>query len=538
MSVIYKDMSFYNVINIRKVTMRPFLLKIKKQFTADPFFFWLVIILMSVNPIASLLYTQEWVDLGITMSLVYCSACLLAIIVSCLGCVAIILKCLYVTCFMLYDVLALFCIIVFKSPLDTTIIETILETNINEIKEFIVVFVPWWLAVVIPLSLMMLLYVHHLCSMKYAIRMGDRQFSMHCYVLTYIVILLLICNKQVTRRIGSMGSWTIPFENIAINLKDYEPEHILLKESNMMHPEKIVLIIGESHSKGHSSIYGYDKETNPRIKRLMQDSLVFAFQNVTSPATATVQSFKYILNTRRIGDTKVWYESPSVITILKAAGYRASWFSNQDEVGLYDNMASCYAHICDEFYFNDTKERLDGDLICCHKAKKGKELVIYHLMGQHTDFSKRYPKTFSKFKLEHYDRNRYSKRDIAAHYDNACLYNDYVVSKIINTYKNDNAVVFYFPDHGLDVFQSSPDGFGHVRGIRANTAEIGYQIPFFVYTSRKYKEQNKEMVIQLQQSLQRKFCTADMTFTLMHIAGYDFEGLPSTRNYSLIQNSP
>lgn len=512
-----------------------FLEKIKKQFIADPFFFWLTIVLMSFNPIISLLYVQEWINLSITISLIYCSACLITVIVSCSGeVVGKILKYSCVTCFLLYDVLALFCIVVFKSPLDASIIETILVTNINEVKEFIVVFIPWWLAIVIPLILAIIFYIHHLCLEKYHIIMGNGQCRFHFYFLTYIVIVLLVANKQVARRIDSLVSWTIPFENISINLKDHEPKHILLKESNKTHPEKIILIIGESHSKGHSSIYGYDKDTNPRLKKLMQDSLAFAFQNVTSPATATVQSFKYILNTRRVSDMEDWYKFPSIITIMKSAGYHTSWFSNQDEVGLYDNMASCYAHICDEFYFNDTKKRLDGDLINLRRKREGRELIIYHLMGQHSDFSNRYPPTFKKFRPEHYDRQKYAKREIVAHYDNACIYNDYVVSEIMNIYKDDNAIVFYFPDHGLDVFESSPDNFGHVHGIRADNADIGYQIPFIIYTSEKYKEQNKETVKQIQQSLQRKFCTADLTFTLMHIAGYEFEGLPSIRLYSLI----
>lgn len=446
--------------------------------------------------------------------------------------------CKYVTIIIvgLYDLLALFCIVAFNSRVDVTILETLLATTPNEIQEFIEVFFPWWLVGLFVLLIIAIIVGHRACQNRYKWRMGSRQTTIHLYVLSYLVIVMAICHNRIVRHVRGLNTWIIPFENLAIDLKDHEPDHVALKETRTSHPQKVVIIVGESHSKGHSSLYGYEKKTNPRLETLVKDSLAYVFQGAEAPGTATTFCFKYILNTKRIFDIdEDWFTFPSITTIMRSAGYRSSWFSNQDEVGLYDNMASCYAHICDSYTFNTNKERLDGDLIDMHKPAKGKELVIYHLMGQHVDFSKRYPKEFAVFKPTDYDKTRYHVRDIAAHYDNACLYNDYVVYSIINKYKDEDAVVFYFPDHGLDVFQSSPDYFGHSRGLNNKSKKIGYQIPFIIYTSKTFKTLHPDVSSMIGRAVDRKFCTADAIYTIMNVAGYGFKDNDDAENYSIIK---
>lgn len=483
-----------------------------------------IIVMMSINPIASNLVEVNWIVTIMTLAIVYVSACAMSVLFSMMKRVGAALKSICILVVGLYDLLALFCVLVFKTKLDVSIIETLLATNMHEIKEFIGIFFPWWLFVLSFLVLAFIIMTHLYCLYKRRLRMGERHLTMHLYLLTYVVIVMLVCHKQVYAQVTSLQSWVIPFDNLTINLKDYEPSSVALNEISSEHPQKIVLIIGESHSKGHSSIYGYEKETNPRLERLIQDSLAYAFTDVVSPATATTMAFKYILNTRRVIDfKKEWYLYPSIVTIMKSAGYRTSWYSNQDEVGLFDNVASCFAHLCDEYTFNNKEERLDGNLIGLHKACKDKELVIYHLMGQHVDFSQRYPnESFGKFKEKDYDINKCAHRDIAAHYDNACLYNDYVVTSIIDEYKNDDAIVIYFSDHGLDVFQSSPYYFGHVHGFAKKNVKIGFDIPFIVYMSETFQKKHPAVVESVKSSLENRFCTSDVSFMIMDIAGYGF----------------
>ena len=105
----------------------------------------------------------------------------------------------------------------------------------------------------------------------------------------------------------------------------------------------------------------------------------------------------------------------------------------------------------------------------------------------------------------------------------------------MNTFKEEDAIVIYFPDHGLDVYQTSPKYFGHAINHKKKSRKIGLQIPCFIYLSPLFKDRHKALTAQIQRSLDRKYCTADMTFTLMYVAGYDFAQHPTDTLYSLIR---
>jgi heptose-I-phosphate ethanolaminephosphotransferase len=82
-------------------------------------------------------------------------------------------------------------------------------------------------------------------------------------------------------------------------------------------------------------------------------------------------------------------------------------------------------------------------------------LIVVHLLGTHMSYQYRYPPTFDKFK----DRNgvpagvRDDQVPTYNSYDNAVLYNDFVVSSLIKDYaKSDpNGFLLYLSDHGEDV---------------------------------------------------------------------------------------
>lgn len=495
---------------------------IQTHFQKDPFFLWCVFVVMSFSPVVSFLSDTKWLDALFILVISYSFSCLLTLVLSFLGVVGHIVKDLCLTVGLIYAMLAVFCLLKFGVALDTSIFETLLETNPNEMREFFDAFVPTWTLVLFFVLLLSVIVSHLLCVVRYRLRMSENQARIHLYLMSYLLIVMAFCPQKVLSQIQSVGYWTIPFDNIAINLRDYEPDHIDLSETRTDHPRKIIMIIGESHSLGHTSLYGYDKDTYPQMAQLRADGKLSVFSHVNAPATATVLSFKYILNTRHADETeREWYTYPSVITILRSAGYLASWYSNQDEVGLHDNMASCYAHICDHYGFNANPERLDGNLPAMHIPADTTEFVIYHLMGQHVDFSKRYPSSFAHFTADDYDPATCSKRDVAAHYDNACLYNDHVIASVIGKYSHDDAVVIYFPDHGLDVFQSSPDYYGHVRSGGRRPLEYGQHIPFLIYMTDTFRSLHPTVVQRIDSLVDVPFCTADITYRLMEIAGYD-----------------
>ena len=160
--------------------------QIKKHFASDPFYFWSIIVLMAVNPVASQFYMSEWVGFAITLALIYCSATLFTTVFSSIGRVGVVLKYLSVAIITFYDAFALFCLIVFDTMVDATIIETLLETNVVEIKEFVNVFMPWWLLAGFVALLVALFYGYYYCKSIRHLAMGSRQIAIHQHLLAHL----------------------------------------------------------------------------------------------------------------------------------------------------------------------------------------------------------------------------------------------------------------------------------------------------------------------------------------------------------------
>lgn len=221
---------------------------------------------------------------------------------------------------------------------------------------------------------------------------------------------------------------------------------------------------------------------------------------------------------------------------MTTAGYHTAWISNQAEKGMYDNLPSGFARICDESYFlrtNNDVYKYDGDLINKKISPEyDKSCIFYHLMGQHASFGARYPKDYERFSANDYEDLPQNQRDVIASYDNATLYNDFVVNSIIELYNNQDAVVFYLPDHGLDLFDTEPDYFGHAKMTKASQAH-GKKIPFMVYVSPLFKEHHSKMYERMKASREQPFCTDKFIYAVMDVAGLRFEDNNDVNKYSL-----
>ena len=77
-------------------------------------------------------------------------------------------------------------------------------------------------------------------------------------------------------------------------------------------------------------------------------------------------------------------------------------------------------------------------------------LLIVHLRGQHVSYDRRYPKEFSRFSPDEEKTLFGGKigREMSAHYDNATLYNDYVVHTVFDRLKASDAIGIFLSDHG------------------------------------------------------------------------------------------
>ena len=148
-------------------------------------------------------------------------------------------------------------------------------------------------------------------------------------------------------------------------------------------------------------------------------------------------------------------------------------------------------------------------------------------MGAHEEYAKRYPDTFKKFDLndeKSFDGSMISKK-VRSDYDNAVLYNDYIVNAIIEKFINKNAMIIYVSDHGEEVYEDRAFS-GHYPNGNFNMIEI----PMIIYVTNEFKLKFPELVNKIKMSVNKPFVTNDMIHSLLDIMNIDNKNLVKERS--------
>ena len=450
------------------------------------------------------------------------------------------LKPLVLIIFMLWSTANFYCLIKYECFLTNDFIQIIRETNPDEAKEYFSTFFTWTECLLIVLLIIACIVLSVVLS-RITIKKHTWRWIPAC-LLFFISIATTYHNPSIIHQylFSKEFRWQFHFNSV-IDLRQHQTHpHIISKDS--IHPQYIVTIIGESFSRNHCSLLGYAKKTNPLLQQEDEDQSLIVFNNITSPRAYTTQSFKYLLNTLQLGDKEAdkWYDKTNIIEALKNVGYHTSWLSNQYNNKVNGSIPFSYSIISDDSFFtNEDSEghKYDGALLkydITTKDQHSHHFIVYHLMGQHEAFKERYPEEFSQFKATDYIQSPEHQREILAAYDNATLYNDFVVKSIIDKYKEKDAVVFYLSDHGLDVFDTDPDFFGHAKATPASTEHCRH-IPFMVYVSPTFQDKRPELVKRMREAAHKEFCADKLIYCIMDAAGYRFADNNDVDNYSLFK---
>lgn len=299
------------------------------------------------------------------------------------------------------------------------------------------------------------------------------------------------------------------------------------KSNNLLEEkETVVLVIGESTTRSHLQLYNYHRATNPKLNLIKQELVVF--EDVISPHTHTIPCLEKMLTLSNYEHYDRKYDG-TLIDIMREAGFETSWISNQIPIGIYETLITSIAKSSDNVYFTnlggEREQKSLDEKVLPHLKKVlsnksiNKKFIIVHLLGTHVQYENRYPKKFNVFNDT--PKSIYSSEDIFKtinHYDNAVLYNDFIVSEIIQMLKssaiNEKASLIYLSDHGEDVFETV-DMSGHSEAISSKPM---YQIPFIFWSN------NPSQIDSLQQYKSRKYMSDDLLFTIADIANITFKG--------------
>lgn len=319
--------------------------------------------------------------------------------------------------------------------------------------------------------------------------------------------------------------------NTRVDLTLYQKNSDLILPNESKQPDNVLLIVGESHNKYFSSLYGYEKCTNPLLEKRMNKGELVVFYDVVSPATTTIPSFKYMMSTFNNESTLPWYEEQTLSQIVSNSGYSTYWLSNQSKLGFWNNLMAKYASLFDVAYFTEDfftdnrKANFDESLLYLLNRQISndtieKRFVLFHLMGSHPDFKKRYPKKYDIFKSVDYMGNA-TTAGIKSNYDNSLLYNDFVLNEIFTHYQNKDVVAIYLSDHGLDVFQSDTTYAGHAKNNKLSV-ENAIKIPFIIYMSPVFQKKHSDLAQRIRGSVYNSFMTDDIIYMIMDLMGVSF----------------
>lgn len=318
------------------------------------------------------------------------------------------------------------------------------------------------------------------------------------------------------------------------------------KNSSEAPPAEIVIIVGESHSKDHSQIYGYPLPTQPKLSSMANDSLIIVFNHAKTPSSYTVGTFREIIGTwnHTLPEDSMWYECPTFLQVADVAGYNTAWISNQNRYGLGDSPIGIMAETADTSIWSskvfDKGLSYDETLLPLINERVNyqfnKKLYLIHLVGNHMLFNDRFPNDRAYFHTKDYGRYHEWQRQTMADYDNSVLYNDSVLTEIFNIFMNRDALVIYFSDHGEDLYQSSDVFYGHGQSRGTKSYFITENIPFIVFVGGTFKKKHPELYRRMLHSVDDTICTTDLTYTLMDIMGLELKGHPKARSHSFFKD--
>ena len=222
-------------------------------------------------------------------------------------------------------------------------------------------------------------------------------------------------------------------------------------------PRLLVLVVGETVRGDHWGLNGYVRQTTPELAARG----VVNFPDVTACGTSTEVSLPCMFSPfgRERYDRDAIRGHESLLDVAARAGVGVLWRDNQsgckgicnrlhsETMGPADAPALCADGRCfDEILLSGLQARID--------AVPGDALIVLHMLGNHgPNYFERYPPQFERWTpvCRSAELGRCTRQEIVNAYDNAILYSDAVLGRLIDLLaqqRGHDAAMLYVSDHG------------------------------------------------------------------------------------------
>lgn len=389
--------------------------------------------------------------------------------------------------------------LIVKGPVTITSLLVISNTNLEEGVGFFDIKGSWLLLLLIPYTIVYILGIKEKLN-KESFNKFKKLGLVLCLASFVFILENAFHQRFVRKAIPQLPKTMVSF----INKRNLYKEALGKKKDNLIQAKSLlpnkkqtcILILGESGSRNHMSLYGYNRKTTPKLDK--RDDIV-VYTDVISPHSNTINSILSILSESNLENNIPFDQSIDFFDVFHAADYKSYWISNQSPVGIWDNLITIFANKANHTKFVNlaSNSSFEATLKSSYDSKvldpfveslndsENKKIIVLHLLGNHTKYSKRYPNEFAVF--EGTDKTS----NIIADYDNSILYNDFIVNTIldkISMYSENNPDEFistiYLSDHGENVYDyKGKVGHDYSQII----PKVNVEIPFILWKSKNYE---------------------------------------------------
>jgi len=289
----------------------------------------------------------------------------------------------------------------------------------------------------------------------------------------------------------------------------------------------VIFIIGETTRWDHMGIFGYARNTTPK---LAQEKNLAAFRGYSCD-TATKLSLRCMFVRQGGADENPQrtLKEQNIFAVLKQLGFASDLYAMQSEMWFYSNTMADNISYREQIGAEprnrgkhvDDMLLLDETSIALQNNPTGKHLIVLHTKGSHYNYVQRYPRSYAQWTPECVGIDKEcSKQELINAYDNSVTYVDSFISKVIDQVRDKKAIVFYAADHGESINEHE-----HLHGTPRNMAPPEqFRVPMMVWMSDKYLEnpEKAKMFAQLKQQAAMKVPRrhVELYDTIMGCLGY------------------
>lgn len=400
-------------------------------------------------------------------------------------------------------------------------IQNMLQTDLHEFQDLWSLRLMIWTLgmVILPLIFIWCLDIQ---SVSFGRKLTSKIFSSLFSIIVIVVLLFsfYVDYAAIFREHRELKSMLSPQNMITSTLSYYkhkvpkanlplirmgEDAHIIQTAGFKQKPKLMVVVIGETARAESFALNGYQRNTNPELKKMS----VINFSRVSSCGTATAVSVPCMFSgmPRREYDEKLASHREGLLDIAQRAGYQVTWIDNNSgckgtcnrvhQYQIPEHLRKKWCEAKGECLDEILVDSLKDYLVHIDLKSNQPQLVVLHQMGSHGPaYFKRSKVPFQPFQPS-CNTNAIqgcSKEELINSYDNSIVYTDHVLAQLIQTIQHNQHYqtgFWYLSDHGESTGEHGLYLHGAPYAI-APTQQT--HVPMFMWFSEAWQKNNTDQI--------------------------------------------